>query len=261
MPASRWILPLTIALATAAGALAQTGQPSAPSGAALEQVEPHVGQMAVPMGNDVELGEIEDRLRFEPWQLVDEMFLRDDVVFLMRHGPTDWSVRDPKTVDPADCSATRVLSEQGARDMVNMGALMAHNGVLPGRIVVSEWCRNQQTLDRLMEGISAIDPAAAERIEVETSADLNLLLHLDGAEDGGAMREMISTWDGGEGTGPLMLLTHYTNIEEITQFRIFEGEILVLDPDRDNRVLGYLRLRSAGPDVGHFPEAAGAGSE
>jgi predicted ester cyclase len=36
---------------------------------------------------------------------------------------------------------------------------------------------------------------------------------------------------------------------------VFEGETLVLDPDRDNLVLGYVRLRSAGPDIGHFADA------
>ena len=33
-----------------------------------------------------------------------------------------------------------------------------------------------------------------------------------------------------------------------------EPTILVLDPDRDNQVLGYLRLKSASPDQGHFAE-------
>jgi len=218
-----------------------------------EEVAPGVGRMAAPMPGETDIGEIDDRLRFEPWQLVDEMFLRDDVVFLMRHGPTDWSVRDPKRVDPSDCERTRVLSAQGWQDMVNFGALLAYNEVLPSRILVSEWCRNQQTVEALLAGARGVDPAATADIEVRTEPALNLLLHLDGAPNVSGMRRIVSAWDGPEeGDGPLLLVSHYTNIEELTEFRVYEGEVLVLDPDRDNRVLGYLRLESAGPDVGHF---------
>ena len=255
MPANYWILPLAMIILGASGVRAQDGDRASPSGAAFEQTAPNAGQMAVPLGEDVDVGAIDDRLVFEPWQLVNEMFFRDDVVFVMRHGPTDWSMRDPKTVDPAACDDTRTLSEAGRARMFDMGVLLAHNGVLPGRILVSEWCRTQQTRDQLLEGMRAVDPSLAERIPVKTDPALNLLLHLDGAPNVSAFRDLIASWDGGTGDGPLLMISHYTNIEELTQFRVYEGEILVLDPDRDSRVLGYLRLRSAGPDVGHFPEA------
>lgn len=239
----------------AALAVAGMSAPAAAQTAAerFEEAAPGVGRMATPMPDETDIGQIDDRLRFEPWQLVDEMFLRDDVVFLMRHGPTDWSVRDPKRVDPSDCGKTRVLSAQGWRDMTNFGALLAYNEVLPSRILVSEWCRNQQTVDAMLAGARGVDAAATADIEVRTEPALNLLLHLDGAPNVSGMRRIVSSWDGPEeGDGPLLLVSHYTNIEELTEFRVYEGEVLVLDPDRDNRVLGYLRLESAGPDVGHF---------
>lgn len=242
-----------LALSAAAAILAATAAPGFDR-SSVEQVTPNSGEMFVPMPTTEARGidTIDDRLTFEPWQLIDEMFLRDDVVFLMRHGPTDWSVRDPKTVDPGDCDRQRVLSPQGRRDMFNMGALMAHNGILPGRIVTSEWCRNRQTVEHLLAGAEAIAPGTRADIPVETDPALNLLLHLDGAATVGDMRARIAEWDGGDGSGPLLMVSHYTNIEELTEFRVYEGEILVIDPDRGNRVLGYLRLRSAAPDVGHF---------
>ena len=136
--------------------------------------------------------------------------------------------------------------------MRDMGVLMAYNGVIPSRIVVSQWCRNQQTLDALKDGMSTVNPDLAD-IPVETDADLNLLLSLQGAKDVVGLRERISDWDGDpDRKGPLLLISHFTNIEELTTFTVFEGEILILDPKRENRVLGYLRLRSAQPDVGHF---------
>ena len=230
-----------LALAVTPG-FAQEGAPDA------RQVAPEVGEMTAA----AEAEQVDDSLRFEPWQLLDEMFLRDDVVYLMRHGPTDWSVRDPKRVDPGDCGPQRVLSEAGRADMRNMGILMGSNDILPGKIVASEWCRNQQTKEALLAGMRQAAPEATADIDVATDPSLNLLLHLDGAPDVTELRRQISQWDGGDGDGPLLMISHYTNIEELTTFRVYEGEILVLDPDRDNRVLGYLRLESASPDVGHF---------
>ena len=219
----------------------------------MRQVTAHTGEMSMPMeAGDIE---VDDALRFEPYQQLDEMFGRDDVVYLMRHGPTDWSKLDEKDVAPTDCANQRVMSEEGARDMRNLGTLLAANDVLPSRLIVSQWCRNQQTVQHLFEGFDRVDPAIAAGMPVETSPDLNLMLSLQGAKTVTGLRDIVSSWQGDpERPGPLLLVSHYTDIEELTQFRVFEGEILVLDPKRDNQVLGYVRLRSAAPDVGHFKD-------
>lgn len=224
-----------------------------PDDMAVTAIGEHKGEMEMA----VEIGDldIDARMIFEPIQSFDEMFLRDDVVYLMRHGPTDWSNLDEKDVAPTDCANQRVMSPAGREDMRDLGSLLASNDVLPSRIVVSQWCRNQQTVEELLTGISRLDPDAAEAIPVETDGDLNLLLSLQGAPDVTDLRRRIDEWDGDpERDGPLLIVTHYTNIEELTQFRLFEGEIVVVDPDRDNRVLGYMRLASASPDIGHFSE-------
>ena len=222
-----------------------------PASADIKQVSTHMGEMTVTVEADGI--DVPDQLRFEPYQMIDEMFFRDDVVFLMRHGPTDWSKLDEKGVAPSDCANQRVMSEEGKQAMVNMGQLMASNEVLPSQIVVSEWCRNQQTVDYLLDGIGDVDPDAATAMPVETNAELNLLLSLQGAEDVVDLRHLVETWEGDPNrAGPLLLVSHFTNIEELTTFTVFEGEILVIDPKRDNRVLGYLRLASATPDVVHF---------
>ena len=144
------------------------------------------------------------------------------------------------------------MSEEGAQNMRDLGTLMAANEVLPSQIVVSQWCRNQQTVETLTAGYARADAARAEALPGQTDAELNLLLSLQGARDVVGMRERISAWDGGDGSGPLLMISHFTNIEELTNFAVFEGEILVVDPKRDNRVLGYVRLTSAEPDIGHF---------
>jgi hypothetical protein len=242
----------TAMIAAFAGGLAAA--PAAGLDGAVQQVSPHMGEMTVTMDEGTEAGarEIEDSLRFEPWQMVDDLFMRDDYVLLMRHGPTDWSKLDEEDVAPTDCANQRVMSPEGAENMRDLGALMAANGLFPGKIVVSEWCRNQQTLDNLVAGMEEVVPDVRGRLDIETDPDLNLLLALQGAPDVTGLRERVETWDGSGGNGPLLLITHFTNIEELTTFNIYEGEMLMVDPDRDGRVLGYLRLRSARPDIGHF---------
>ena len=220
----------------------------------IEEVTGFVGQMAVPMNTEEETAamELDDAIRFEPLQSFDEMFLRDDVVFLMRHGPTDWSKLDVKNVAPTDCENQRIMSEDGRARMRALGQLLIFNDLKPAKIVVSEWCRNQQTVDELLTGMERLRPGVSNDIVRETSPDLNLLLSLQGAPNVTNLRDLITNWDGQEGDGPLLIVSHFTNIQELTEFSVYEGEVLVIDPDRRNRVLGYLRLRSSGPDVGHF---------
>lgn len=226
------------------------------------QLTPQIGEMTVdlppnlaermPARLDFDGVRRRDGLRFEPYQMIDELF-RSDIVFLMRHGPTDWAKRDIKDVAPDDCANQRILTPEGGARMGDLGILLAGNDIRPSRIVTSEWCRNQATRDALVEGMAVVDPEYSAGIDLVTDPNLNLLLSLQGAADVEELRALISNWDGADGTGPLLIISHFTNIEELTNFAVFEGEMLMIDPKRDNRVLGYLRLRSAAPDVGHFP--------
>jgi phosphohistidine phosphatase SixA len=192
----------------------------------------------------------EERLRFEPIEMLGDL-MRNDIVLLMRHGPTDWSKLDAPDVAPTDCANQRMLSEDGREDMKNLGVLLADNGIRPGTILVSEWCRAQDTLSELVAGFSVVAPDYAASVEVETSSAANLLLSLQGAPHVTELRRRILGWQG-DSRGPLLIVSHFTDIAELTQFDVYEGEILVIDPQREGRVLGYLRLASAGPDVGHF---------
>ena len=216
------------------------------------QISTHMGEMGGSMPQSGDQETVFDTLRFEPWQMLEEMFLRDDVVFLMRHGPTDWNKLDEKGVGSTDCANQRIMSPEGRDQMRALGNIMAFNDILPAKIVVSEWCRNQQTVEELLAGISEVSTSKAEEMPIETNADLNLLLSLNGAPNVVGLREMITKWEGSDGNGPLLLVSHFTNIEELTTFTVYEGEMLVIDPKRNNRVLGYIRLQSASPDVGHF---------
>jgi len=220
---------------------------------AIRQISTHIGEMSTTLSSD---NFDDESIMFEPFQMAEEMFTRDDLVFLMRHGPTDWSIRDEGNVAPTDCNNQRVMTDEGRGQMARLAQVLGANNVWPSEIVVSEWCRNQQTFRSMIEGWSRVDPERAIDIPVEVDGEVNLLLSLQGAADVAELRERITNWDGNpDRKGPLLIISHYTNIEELTQFRIFEGEALVIDPKRDNRVVGYFRLQSAGPDEGHFGDA------
>ncbi|MEM7723114.1 MAG: histidine phosphatase family protein [Pseudomonadota bacterium] len=211
------------------------------------------GEMTMPQ----EMGSfgisVTERLTFEPFQMAGDL-QRNDIVLLMRHGPTDWSVRDERAVASTNCAGQRVMSEVGQAQMRALGVLMGLADVMPGEIVVSEWCRNQQTLAALMDGFGIVDATFPETVPVTTEPYANLLLSIGGAENVTELRERVLSWEGSE-DGPLLIVTHFTNIQELTEFSVYEGEMLVLDPTLNGRVLGYLRLASSRPDIGHFDDS------
>ncbi len=218
----------------------------------ISQVSTHVGEMSASFTAADATNQPRENLMFEPWQMLDDLF-RDDIILLMRHGPTDWSKRDIRNVAPTDCNNQRIMTFQGTAQMRDLGILLAANDLRPSEIITSEWCRNRQTVDALVQGFRDVDPEYADMVEENTEvfSGVNLLLSLQGAASGQPLRDRIGEWEGTP-EGPRLIVSHFTNIAEVTEFNVYEGEILVIDPNLNNRVLGYVRLRSAAPDVGHF---------
>ena len=95
----------------------------------ITRVSGFAGEMTVTMGSEDSTRSVKEVLRFEPWQMLEELF-RDDIVLLMRHGPTDWSKRDPADVAPDDCENQRVMTEEGKQQMRELGILMVANDIL-----------------------------------------------------------------------------------------------------------------------------------
>lgn len=212
--------------------------------------EGHASVVFPDSGSDLS-GELKGSLRFEPITMLGDLY-RKDIVLLMRHGPTDWSQIDLRGVDPKDCAHQRMLTPAGRDAMQQMGMHLAVSEILPTEIRVSPWCRNADTLDALMDGIGHVNPEYPNSVQVEEDPGLGLLLSLGGAASVVPITDAIADWQKRAPTGPLLLITHYTNIEELTEFKVYEGEILVLDPALNNRVLGYMRMDSAAPDAIHF---------
>lgn len=214
------------------------------------QNEGHSGVTYPESGTEIAV-ELKGSLRFEPITMLGDLY-RKDIVLLMRHGPTDWSQMDARGVDPKDCTHQRMLTPVGKDAMRQLGMHLAVSEILPTEIRVSPWCRNTDTFEELMAGILGVDPGYDRSVKVTEDHGLGLLLSLGGAPSVVPINAAIDDWKTRGPTGPLLLITHYTNIEELTDFKVYEGEILVLDPALGNRVLGYLRMDSAKPDAIHF---------
>ncbi len=212
--------------------------------------EGHTGVVYPDAGSELS-GELKGSLRFEPITMLGDLY-RKDIVLLMRHGPTDWSQIDLRGVDPKDCAHQRMLTPFGREAMQQLGMHLAVSEILPTEIRVSPWCRNADTFAALMDGIGHVNPDYPQSVLAMEDPGLGLLLSLGGAASVVPITDAIDEWQARGPTGPLLLITHYTNIEELTEFKVYEGEILVLDPALDNRVLGYLRMDSAKPDAIHF---------
>lgn len=219
---------------------------------AIEPISGFTGKMSMTMETAVpDDMAVTDTIRFEPWQILDELF-RDDLVFIMRSGPTDWTMQESSAAEPLDCENQRLLTVDGSDRMRQLGALLVANGLRPGHILVSEWCRAQQSFIAMERGMVEVDRDALKGLGAMPERSLNLLGAEQGTADVAAFREIIATWDGGDGDGPLLLITHFPNIAALTNFHVYEGEMLIVDPKRGNRVLGYLRLATATPDVVRF---------
>ncbi|MBM2576272.1 hypothetical protein JQC91_08135 [Jannaschia sp. Os4] len=185
-------------------------------------------------------------IRFEPWQILDELF-RDDLVFVMRAGPSDWDAAEDEASAPMDCAAQRPLSDTGTDEMRQFGALVVVNDLRPGKVLASERCRAQATWAAMERGMAGLGIDTMDGMQTDLDPRLTL------GAGGDALMDAVMEWDGGDGDGPLLLITHFSNIEAATRFRVYEGEMLILDPKREGRVLGYLRLASARPDAVRYP--------
>jgi hypothetical protein len=103
-----------------------------------------------------------------------------------------------------------------------------------------------------MDGIGHVMPDQRQSVLVKEYPGPGLLLSLVSAVSVDPIRDTTDKWQARGPNGPLLLITHNTNIEELTEFKVYEAESLFLDPALNNRVLGKLHMDSAKPDAVHF---------
>lgn len=150
-------------------------------------------------------------------------------VLVIRHAATVPGKGDPANFKLGDCSTQRNLSESGRNDAQRLGAALREHAVPIGEVLSSRWCRCSDTA-RLAFG--RVEPVA--------------MLDSSGADDEAArqrkldaLRSHIAAY---KGNGNLVLVTHETNIRELTGQELAQGELLVAAPQPDGRLAVVGRL-------------------
>lgn len=75
----------------------------------------------------------------------------DGRVILMRHTQTVPGVGDPEGFKLGSCATQRNLNELGIKQARALGSAIKKAGVRIGRVLVSEWCRADDTARHLLE--------------------------------------------------------------------------------------------------------------
>lgn len=133
-------------------------------------------------------------------------------VVLMRHAQTEPGVGDPPGFSLEVCSSQRNLSDAGRAQARRVAAAFAAQGVVPGEVRSSAWCRCVDTA-RLAFGEPTVWPA------------INSTFQGRGNPDRGKAEVLVAAqaW---RGPGPLVLVTHQVNISHITGEFTSMGEML-----------------------------------
>ena len=138
------------------------------------------------------------------------------VAIMIRHARTEPGVGDPPNFRIGDCATQRNLSAEGRAQARRLGAAFKARGILPARVLSSQWCR---CIDTAVEafGSHAGEPA------------LNSFFDARGSEpaQSAAVRKLIAGVKRGE---VLVLVTHQVNITALAGSSVSESEIFVFAP-------------------------------
>lgn len=153
-------------------------------------------------------------------------------VVVARHAATLPGKGDPPNFKLGDCSTQRNLSEAGRADAGLVAAAFRQHAVPVGEVLSSRWCRCSDTAQL---AFGRVDPVA--------------MLDSSGADDEAARQRKLASLRahiaGYKGSGNLVLVTHETNIRELTGQNLSQGELLVAAPQPDGSltVLGRIGLQ------------------
>lgn len=155
-------------------------------------------------------------------------------VIIIRHASTAPGKGDPPNFKLGDCSTQRNLSDSGRADAGRLGAAFRQHAIPVGEVLSSRWCRASDTAQL---AFGRVEPAP--------------MLDSSGADDEAArqrklaaLRAHIAAY---RGSGNLVLVTHETNIRELTGENLSQGELLVAAPKADGSlsVVGRIGLQQS----------------
>lgn len=136
------------------------------------------------------------------------------LVVMLRHAATEPGVGDPPGYTLGDCSSQRQLSAEGRAQARRLGPMLAAQGLKPGRVLSSRWCRCLDTARLAFGEVSpwpALDSFFDQR-ENEPGQTARLRTALQALQPG-----EVQAW-----------VTHMVNIAALTGAGAGMGEAVVL---------------------------------
>jgi broad specificity phosphatase PhoE len=144
-------------------------------------------------------------------------------VALLRHAIAP-GTGDPSEFAIGDCSTQRNLSEEGRKQAARIGARFRENGIETAQIFSSQWCRCLETA-RLL----GLGPVTELPI-------LNSFFQRP--ERRNRQTQALEAWLASQDLdGPLVLVTHQVNITALTGVYPASGELVVIRPLENGKIL------------------------
>lgn len=154
----------------------------------------------------------------------------DGRVILMRHTQTVPGVGDPDGFRLHKCSTQRNLNQQGFEQAQGLGNALREADVRIGRVLVSQWCRADDTARLILEA------AGQNALAREPMPALNNVWEDDSRieQQVEEIRAAIAEW---QGPGTLLMVSHGVTIRPVTGRSPPQGGFFVLRPDGDGFVI------------------------
>lgn len=145
-------------------------------------------------------------------------------VLLIRHSLAP-GVGDPANFKLNDCSTQRNLSNIGRQDARDIGAWLARRQIKIARVESSRWCRAKETAELLNLG----------KVRLNRNLD-SLFQEIDLVKHPQTLRVRKQIFDYRNKTGLLILVTHFVNINALTNAGVNSGEGVLVRADNKGRI-------------------------
>ena len=160
----------------------------------------------------------------------------DGRVILMRHTQTTPGVGDPDGFRLAECATQRNLNEEGITQARRFGRALKAAGIRIGRVLVSAWCRADDTARYVLEAAGQPDIPRTRFWPLNNVWDDDSRVD----EQTAKTRTEIARW---RGPGALLMVSHGVTIRPVIGQSTSQGGFFVLAPKGDTfKVIAEGRL-------------------
>lgn len=148
---------------------------------------------------------------------------KDGRVILMRHTQTVPGVGDPDGFKLEECATQRNLNDEGIDQARRFGAVLKAAGIRIGRVLVSEWCRADDTARYILEAAGQSDLPRTRFWPLNNVWDDDSRVD----EQTTKTRAEIASW---QGPGTLLMVSHGVTIRPVTGQSTSQGGFFVIEP-------------------------------